>query len=381
MSLALKDVVLRVEGQTHIHATSVELAPKGFNILLGTTLAGKTTLMRLMAGLLKPTSGEIWFNGKNVTGVPVRERRVAMVYQQFINYGHLTVFDNIASPLRVAGVSSAQVKQRVGRIAELLQLSPLLERRPAELSGGQQQRTALARALVKDADLVLLDEPLANLDYKLREGLRDELPRLFADRDCTVVYATTEPAETLLLGGHTATLHEGAITQFGPTQDVYRRPADLTAAQVFSDPPINTVPVVKRGARIEISNVAGWNVGGELTALADGAYTLGLRPHHVQPAESGAQAGAPAGAQVGVDVDPILDGVRVSGRVSVAEISGSESVVHFDLHGLGWVSQSHGVHRFAVGAVADFRLDVARGLYFDARGRCVSAGGHVLAPR
>jgi len=381
MSLALKDVVLRVEGQTHIHATSVELAPKGFNILLGTTLAGKTTLMRLMAGLLKPTSGEVWFNGKNVTGVPVRERRVAMVYQQFINYGHLTVFDNIASPLRVAGVSSAQVKQRVGRIAELLQLSPLLERRPAELSGGQQQRTALARALVKDADLVLLDEPLANLDYKLREGLRDELPRLFADRDCTVVYATTEPAETLLLGGHTATLHEGAITQFGPTQDVYRRPADLTAAQVFSDPPINTVPVVKRGARIEISNVAGWNVGGELTALADGAYTLGLRPHHVQPAESGAQAGAPAGAQVGVDVDPILDGVRVSGRVSVAEISGSESVVHFDLHGLGWVSQSHGVHRFAVGAVADFRLDVARGLYFDARGRCVSAGGHVLAPR
>ena len=209
MSLALKDVVLRVEGQTHIHPTSVELAPKGFNILLGTTLAGKTTLMRLMAGLLKPTSGEIWFNGKNVTGVPVRERRVAMVYQQFINYGHLTVFDNIASPLRVAGVSSAQVKERVGRIAELLQLSPLLDRRPAELSGGQQQRTALARALVKDADLVLLDEPLANLDYKLREGLRDELPRLFADRDCTVVYATTEPAETLLLGGHTATLHEG----------------------------------------------------------------------------------------------------------------------------------------------------------------------------
>jgi glycerol transport system ATP-binding protein len=344
------------------------------------TLAGKTTLMRLMAGLLKPTAGEIWFNGKNVTGVPVRERRVAMVYQQFINYGHLTVFDNIASPLRVAGVSSVQVKQRVGRIAELLQLSPLLDRRPAELSGGQQQRTALARALVKDADLVLLDEPLANLDYKLREGLRDELPRLFADRECTVVYATTEPAETLLLGGHTATLHEGAITQFGPTQDVYRRPADLTTAQVFSDPPINTAPVVRRGARIEISNVVGWNVGGELAALADGAYTLGLRPHHVQPAASGARAGASAGAQVGVNVDPILDGVRVSGRVSVAEISGSESVVHFDLHGQGWVSQSHGVHRFAVGAAADFRLDVAHGLYFDADGRCVSAGGNAMMP-
>ncbi len=371
MSLALKDVVLRVEGQTHIHATSVELAPRGFNILLGTTLAGKTTLMRLMAGLLKPTSGEIWFNGKNVTGVPVRERRVAMVYQQFINYGHLTVYDNIASPLRVAGVSAAQTKERVGRIAELLQLSPLLDRRPAELSGGQQQRTALARALVKDADLVLLDEPLANLDYKLREGLRDELPRLFANRDCTVVYATTEPAETLLLGGHTATLHEGAITQFGSTQDVYRRPVDLTSAQVFSDPPINTAPVVKRGARIEISNVVGWNVDGQLAALADGAYTLGLRPHHVQPVAPSEHAG--------VNVDPIFDGVRVSGKVSVAEISGSESVVHFDLHELGWVSQSHGVHRFAVGATAGFRLDVAHGLYFNAAGRCVSAGGGAMA--
>src|SRR4029453_9650925 len=147
MSLALKDVVLRVEGQTHIYPTSVELAPKGFNILLGTTLAGKTTLMRLMAGLLKPTSGEIWLNGKNVTGGPVRERRVAMVYQQFINYGHLTVFDNIASPLRVAGVSNAQVKERVGRIAELLQLSPLLDRNPAELSGGQQHGAGPGRAL------------------------------------------------------------------------------------------------------------------------------------------------------------------------------------------------------------------------------------------
>jgi len=376
MSLALKDVVLRVDGQTHIHATSVEFAPKGFNILLGTTLAGKTTLMRLMAGLLKPTAGEILFNGKNVTGVPVRERRVAMVYQQFINYGHLTVFDNIASPLRVAGASTAQTKERVGRIAELLKLSPLLDRRPAELSGGQQQRTALARALVKDADLILLDEPLANLDYKLREGLRDELPRLFADRDCIVVYATTEPAEALLLGGHTATLHEGAITQFGPTHDVYRRPVDLTTAQVFSDPPINTAPAIKRGARMDISNVASWNVGGELAALTDGTYTVGLRPHHVQPAESAGQTGTHAGVQV----DPVLDGVRVSGRVSVAEISGSESVVHFDLHGHGWVSQSHGVHRFAVGAAADFRLDVAHGLYFDADGRCVSAGGNAMMP-
>jgi len=359
MSLALRNVSLRIGADTHIHETSVELAPRGFNILLGTTLAGKTTLMRLMAGLLKPTRGEIVFNGKDVTQVPVRDRRVAMVYQQFINYGHLPVFENIASPLRVAGVASADIKARVGRIAEILRLTPFLDRKPAELSGGQQQRTALARALVKDADLVLLDEPLANLDYKLREDLRDELPRLFADRECTVVYATTEPAEAMLFGGHTATLFEGRITQFGPTGTVYRQPVDLTTARGFSDPPINTAQVVKQGATVRLGDSVQWAAEGPLAALPDGPYTVGLRPHHVQPANG-------AGA---------ADGVVVEGRVSIAELSGSESVVHFDLLGKTWVSQSHGVRSFKVGAAAAFRLDVARSLYFTADGRCVGANG------
>jgi glycerol transport system ATP-binding protein len=147
MSLAFKDVELRVPGETpYVYPTSIELAASGFNILLGPTLAGKTTLLRLMAGLLPPSAGRISFKGGDVTGVPVRDRRVAMVYQQFINYPHLSVFENIASPLRVERVPDAQVKSRVGRIAELLRLSALLDRKPSELSGGQQQRTALARA-------------------------------------------------------------------------------------------------------------------------------------------------------------------------------------------------------------------------------------------
>ena len=139
-----------------------------------------------------------------------------MVYQQFINYPNFSVFENIASPLRVTAPPAARSSSASGASPSCCSSAPMLDRRPAELSGGQQQRTALARALVKDADLVLLDEPLANLDYKLREALRDELPRLFADRGCTVVYATTEPSEALLLGGHVATLHEGRVTQFGP---------------------------------------------------------------------------------------------------------------------------------------------------------------------
>jgi glycerol transport system ATP-binding protein len=358
VSLELRQISLRVDGQTHIHPTSLALQAGAFNTLLGETLAGKTTLLRLMAGLVKPTAGELWFKGHNVTGVPVQQRRVSMVYQQFINYPNLSVFANIASPLKVAGVSAADIKARVGRIAEMLRLSPLLERKPSELSGGQQQRTALARALVKDAELVLLDEPLANLDYKLREALRDELPRLFADRGCTVVYATTEPAEALLLGGQVATLHQGRVTQFGPCIAAYREPVDLRSAQVFSDPPINVATARKVGGEVLLGERARWPVPPELSALPDGELQVALRPHHVRPA---------------LDAGDAMVGVAVSGRVLISEISGSESVSHFAFAGGTWVSLAHGVHSLPLGDEARFVLDVTRCLYFDADGRRLAA--------
>jgi glycerol transport system ATP-binding protein len=354
MALELKNLTKRVGAETHIHETSLVLAERGFNILLGTTLAGKTTLMQLMAGIDRPTSGEIWFKGTDVTGRPVQKRNVAMVYQQFINYPNFTVHENIASPLRVARVPKAELGDRVARVAELMRLTPMLRRMPSELSGGQQQRVAIARALVKDADLVLLDEPLANLDYKLREELRDELPKLFAGRDCTVVYATTEPGEALLLGGHTALLHEGRGVQYGPTSDIYRRPENLLAAQVFSDPPINTADITKKGEKIVMAGGVEWNVGRRLTTVPDGAYTIGIRPHHIQPHSIDGQ------------------GVPIRGRVLVTEISGSESVIHFELAGRAWVSQSHGVHRFEVGEDAELHADVGRAMFFDPTGNRVA---------
>ena len=354
MSLSLKNIVFRGEGRTLIYDTSVDLAPQGFNILLGTTLAGKTTLMQIMAGLLKPAAGEIWFRGQNVTGVPVQKRNVSMVYQQFINYPNMTVFDNIASPLRVLKTPKAEIKARVGPIAELLRLTPFLQRKPAELSGGQQQRCAMARALVRDADLVLLDEPLANLDYKLREELRDELPRLFADRDCTVVYATTEPSEALLLAGHTAAMHEGRITQFGPSGDVYRRPIDIRTAQVFSEPPMNTVAISKTDGQWVLDQASIGAASGAFAQLPDGAYRLGLRPHHVVLAD----AHRPA---------------QVQGTVQITEISGSESIVHFDMNGESWVSQSHGVHQLSVGQSVRFDLDLNHALVFAPDGALVQS--------
>lgn len=355
MALELRNVVKRVGADIHIHETNLTLAEEGFNILLGTTLAGKTTLMQIMAGLNRPTSGEIWFDGKNVTGTAVQARNVSMVHQQFINYPNFTVFENIASPLRVSGIAKDEIKRRVGQVAELLRLSPMLDRRPQQLSGGQQQRTALARALIKDADLVLLDEPLANLDYKLREELRDEFPRLFADRKCTVVYATTEPSEALLLGGHTAALHEGRVTQFGLTGNTYRRPGDLRTAKVFSDPPMNTIEVVKSGSTIQLREGVSWSASENLRDKPDGSYTLGIRPHHVTPVAKSADAAA------------------LEGRVLVTELSGSESILHFAFEGNTWVSQAHGIHPFNVGDTATLYLDTNAALYFDRDDRLIAA--------
>ena len=355
MTLELRNVVKRVGAETHIHDTSLTLKEGSFNILLGTTLAGKTSLMQLMAGLEKPTSGEIWFNGVNVTGVAVRKRNVAMVHQQFINYPHLSVFENIASPLRVARVRGPELIERVNRVADLLKLGAMLKRKPGELSGGQQQRTALARALVKDADLVLLDEPLANLDFKLREELRDEMPKLFGRHGRTVVYATSEPTEALLLGGHTATLHEGRVTQFGETAKLYRAPGDLRTARVFSDPPINTADVVKRDGRFVLNERVNWPAGMQWSDLPDGAYTLGIRPHHISPVE----------AKPGT--------TRMDGRVLVTELSGSESIIHFDVGGRTWVSQSHGIHSFRVGEEAGFFVDTEQCLYFGQNQELIAA--------
>ncbi len=350
MSLELKGVTKRVAGETHIHPTDLTLEPGAFTVLLGTTGAGKTTLMHLMAGLERPTEGSVWVDGVDVTRTAVQKRTVSMVHQQFINYPTMTVFDNIASPLRVARLPKAEIHARVERIADLLTLTPLLRRRPAELSGGQQQRCAMARALVKDASLVLLDEPLANLDYKLREALRDELPRLFADRDCVVVYATTEPLEALLLGGTTATLYEGRVTQVGPTAEVYRRPNTLTSAQVFSDPPMNTAPVTKRGGLFHLADGTSWAVPPACGSLTDGDYVFGLRPHHVTPAATGKQP------------------VAIEGLVLVTELSGSESVIHFRHRDRTWVSLSHGIHAVTVGQTTRLSMDVAQGLYFDRGG-------------
>ncbi len=354
--LELLNVAKTVGGEDHIHATDLALERGTLNVLLGPTLSGKTSLMRLMAGLDRPTSGTIRFDGVDVTGMPVQKRNVAMVYQQFINYPAFTVYENIASPMRIAGKDAATIDREVRKAAELLRLTPYLDRTPLNLSGGQQQRTALARALVKNASLVLMDEPLANLDYKLREELRAELPKIFAQSGAIFVYATTEPSEALLLGGNTATLSQGRVTQFGPTISVYRTPVDLITAKTFADPPLNFIDVVKTGATFQRQGADVFAVPTHLLAMADGPVTVAFHPHHL-----GLSAQTPGAS-------------RLRARTQLSEITGSESFVYLDYDGVRWVMLAHGIHDIDPDTEIDVFLDARHLMAFDTDGRAIASG-------
>ncbi|MGL4320655.1 MAG: ABC transporter ATP-binding protein [Paracoccaceae bacterium] len=360
MVLELRGITRSVEGRVHIHPTDLTLQKGTMNVLLGPTSSGKTSLMRLMAGLDKPTAGTLHWDGRDVTGMRVQDRAVAMVYQQFINYPAMSVYDNIASPMRIMGKSAAEVDRAVRGTAEMLKLTPFLTRKPLELSGGQQQRCALARALVKDAGLVLLDEPLANLDYKLREELRAEIPKIFEQSGAIFVYATTEPEEALLLGGNTATLWEGRMTQFGPTPDVYRNPVDATTARVFSDPPMNFVTAVKQGAHITLGDVK-TSASGSLAGLADGTYRAGFRANHLTLGRDSASA------------------VAFQAQVLVTEITGSESFLHLQHGPDRWVGLMHGVHDLAAGSEVTVSLDPAHIYIFGQDGRLVAPAPYAMA--
>src|SRR4051812_41900597 len=357
MSVTLDHVTRTVDGIPAIRDVSLTLERGTLSVLLGPTLSGKTSIMRLLAGLDKPTTGRVLVDGKDVTGIDVRQRSVAMVYQQFINYPSLSVYENIASPLRVQGRPREEIDRRVREAARLLQLEPYLNRMPLQLSGGQQQRTAIARALVKGADLVLLDEPLANLDYKLREELRAELPRIFEASGAIFVYATTEPSEALLLGGRTICMWEGEILQAGDTAKVYRRPDTMRVAQVFSDPPLNVVGIEKRNGSVQYAGGVQAPASGLYAGLGDGDYRVGFRAHQLELANG------------------IAGRHAFAATVTVTEITGSESFVHLNRDDSNWVAVLHGVHEFEPGHLLDAVLDPNDVFVFDASGRLVAAPG------
>jgi glycerol transport system ATP-binding protein len=338
MLLSLDRVSKRVGAQTWLYDLSISPPSGAVTVLLGATQAGKTSLMRIMAGLDSPSVGSVTVDGLSVVGVPVRDRNVAMVYQQFINYPSMTVRENIASPLKLRRESN--IENRVRELAEKLHIEMFLDRLPAELSGGQQQRVALARALAKAAPLMLLDEPLVNLDYKLREELREELSSLFALGESTVIYATTEPSEALLLGGFTAVMDKGELLQFGPTAEVFHSPKSMRVAKAFSDPPMNLI--------------AGSKLAAALPEAATGNVTVGIRASALKLRRDEAD-------------------IAISGKVELVEISGSDTFLHVGSEVGDLVAQLTGVHTFDLDANITLYFSASNVYVFDANEQLIAS--------
>lgn len=332
MSLKLNDINKMVGQEVHLKDINLEFESGSRYVILGRTLAGKTSLLRIMAGLDRPTSGQVIADGSDVTGTSVRDRSVAMVYQQFINYPSQTIYENIASPLKIQGMNKSDIDKRVMDAARMLHIDTMLDRLPAELSGGQQQRTAIARALVKDVDLLLLDEPLVNLDYKLREELRDELQKIFIERDSVVVYTTTEPTEALMLGGNVVVMHEGRVLQVGPTAEVYQNPATAQVAEVFNDPPMNFMTGTIANGSVHIGEGLSFAATEAMNQLEPGEYTFGIRS-----------------SQLGLTSEGD-DFACIVGEIGLTEINGSETFIHFNYGSESLVVQENGVHSYKTGS-------------------------------
>ncbi|SNY80208.1 multiple sugar transport system ATP-binding protein [Nocardia amikacinitolerans] len=311
------DAVSKRFGATDaVREVSLDIADGEFMVLLGPSGCGKSTLLRLIAGLETPTSGRVLLDGRDITGVAPQQRDLAMVFQSYALYPHLTVERNIAFPLRARRQSRARIAERVAEVAAALELTPLLRRRPAALSGGQRQRVALARAMVRDPGAFLMDEPLSNLDAKLRSATRAELIALHRRLGATFLYVTHDQVEAMTMATRIALFEDGRLAQVGPPEELYDRPRSTFVAGFLGSPPMNllsaTATVTERDGRLRVVAEGLDAALGIRGAHGDIAVTVGVRPERLRVvAERGA----------------------LRGRVTMVENLGSEELLHVDLGG------------------------------------------------
>jgi sn-glycerol 3-phosphate transport system ATP-binding protein len=271
------------DGTPALHGLDLQFESGEFIVLLGPSGSGKTTACRVLAGLEQPTGGRILVDGKDVTGLPPRLRGIGMVFQNYALYSHKSVYENIAYPLRVRGVAREELDRSVKAMADLLEIGRYLHRKPSQLSGGQAQRVAVARALVWQPDICLMDEPLSNLDALLRLHMRTELKRLHRELKKTFVFVTHDQEEAMTLATRVAVLRDGRLVQFDTPQTVYRRPASRFVAEFMGRPAMNTFDGAVSGG---VFSVPGFSC--PTPGVPDGPVTLGIRPEQVQVVDSSA---------------------------------------------------------------------------------------------
>ena len=291
MDLKIADVRKRFGAVEALRGVELTVPAGEFFAILGPSGAGKTTLLRIIAGIDRPDTGSILIGGRDLSEIPVRARNTAMVFQSFALYPHLSTFENLAYPLREAKTPRAEIRRRVGEIAEMLRLTHTLTRKPGTLSGGEQQRCAIGRALIRRPQLLLLDEPLTNLDAKLRHDTRAEFKRLHRELgNTTIVYATPDQLEALSMGNRVGVLKHGRIVQIGTPSDLYALPDDDFVASLVGDPPINLITGTLRdsggGRSIDLPflglDAAPWRSA--LSGFPAGTrLKVGLRPQGIWP--------------------------------------------------------------------------------------------------
>jgi multiple sugar transport system ATP-binding protein len=363
MRVRFERVTKRFGEQPALRDVDLEVEPGECLVLLGPSGCGKTTLLRLLAGLETVDGGRLWIGEREVTQLPPAERDVAMVFQNYALYPHLSVFENIAFPLRARRVAAAEVEPRVRKAAERLELGPLLDRRPAQLSGGQQQRVALARAIVRSPAVCLMDEPLSNLDAQLRVQTRGELKRLQQELGTTTLYVTHDQGEAMTLGRRVALLRAGVIEQVAAPLELYRRPATRFAATFVGSPSINLWPLGRgAGGRVRVLGTE-MSLGEDVAALVAsvGRAEAGVRPEDVAVLESPAPEAA-------------------EGRVLVVEPMGSETVLIVDCAGQRVTARTAPDRAPEAGSPVWVRPDLTRAVFFDGEtGRRLAAAPSTAA--
>jgi len=305
---------------------TITISDGEFFTLLGPSGCGKTTTLRMVAGLESPTSGQVFIGNRDVTKEPPKNRNVAMVFQNYALYPHMTVAENIGYPLRIRNKPRAQMDKRVAEVAESLAIGDILGRRPSEISGGQQQRAALARAIIHEPDVFLFDEPLSNLDAKLRADARTFLKDLQARMGITTVYVTHDQSEAMAMSDRVAVMDQGRVVQVGPPLEVYRRPASVFVADFLGNPSMNLLkgtltlhagmPAVQLGtAAVPMPLIQ--PPGGIDRMAAGDAVTLGLRPEDISIRIQGGEDGIPGEVHV---VEPLGSETLVSVKTSVGSV-------------------------------------------------------------
>ncbi|MFS8114251.1 ATP-binding cassette domain-containing protein [Rhizobium jaguaris] len=354
-AVSVKDLKIAYGDHTIIEKLSIDIAPREFLVLLGPSGCGKSTLLNAIAGLQEIRDGEMWISGRNVTWEEPKDRGIGMVFQSYALYPRMTVRRNLSFGLRVAGLPKPEIEARIARTASLLHLEKLLDRRPSELSGGQRQRVAIGRALVREVDVFLFDEPLSNLDAKLRNELRVEIKKLHQSLGNTMIYVTHDQIEALTLADRIAIMRDGVIQQLASPSEIYHRPANLFVAGFIGAPAMNFIkgeisiraeaPVFEsNGLSIDLVNYP------FLATIKPGPATLGIRPEHIVPDR-------------GTGSLP-----TITGSVSVVEPMGADTVVWFDWAGQSLSYRIMGDTKLQPGAPIAPGIDITKASLFDADG-------------